>query len=277
MAGTMSLKIRNALGNEVVVRPEIGPELMACGRRLTEGLMKHPEIIGTIAGGSCVSGAADGFSDLDLYVFGVDKNKCQQEIHECCLKIGGQLDPDGTSIHFPLDSPGYLFRDLYLEPGATTIRDVVEELEGILSAKKVDEGRIFSLRNGELLADRAGEVKALQARLCAATVSREYADWYASIALDVPLKLLIHSVYREDYPQACHWLQRLYFECTRIVFARNRCFFPGTKRTLLHLEGLPSVPEGFIQFWGRTLLGATLDWHCVLEHVQRLVPALRSS
>ena len=85
----MNMKVKNARGRTISVRADVGTELMACGRRLTDELMKHAEVLGVIAGGSCAHSGADSFSDLDLYVFGENKTECERIIHECCRALGG--------------------------------------------------------------------------------------------------------------------------------------------------------------------------------------------
>ncbi len=273
----MKVTMENARGHIVGLESNPYPALMDFGKRIAEALTHHAEVVGVIVGGSCAYALADGFSDLDLYVFGEDEPACEKVIHECCRALGGQLDPDASSIHFPLDSPGYLFRELYVEPGAVTVRGVEDELGQVLSAKRIDEGRLYSIRNGVLLADRHGELERLMVKLAEAAVPREYADWYTSIAFDVPVKLIIHSVHRKDYPHAWYWLERFYFECVRILFAREGRFFPGTKRTLTHtLSQLENIPEGFAAFWQETFSRGVRDWDMVLEEVVETARVLKS-
>ncbi len=268
---------KNARGHIVNVRPDIGAALMDCGRRITRQLMRHAEVTAVVAGGSCAVAAADGFSDLDLYVFSEDKAECERAIHESCRSLGGRLDPDAASIHFPLDSPGYLIDDLYIEPGAVAVQDVKDELARVLAAKGPDEGRLFSIRNGVLLADRDGDVLKLIATLAEARVPREYADRHTSIDLDVAVKLIIHSFHRGDYPHLWFWMQEFYFRCVRVLFAREGCFFPGTKRTLTHtLRRLESIPDGFAEFWHDAFARGVRDWDKALDRIVADARLLRS-
>ena len=272
----MSFLVRNARGREVSVRSDIGPELLECGRRLTTELEQDSEVTGVVACGSYCDSALDAFSDLDLLVFTTDKAACEKSIHESCRRLGGQSDDDAISIHFPLDSPGYLFGDLYLEPRALTTKEIEEELEGILACKVTDRGRMSTLQNGQVLFDRNGETTALVHRVRATQVTRQYADWFTSIALDIPLKLLIHAVQRADYPYAVHWLNRLYYDCVQVIFARNGRFFPGMKRTLIRtLPELHEVPVGFIEFWQDVFSRGVSDWQTVIHRAQDLVSSFK--
>ena len=273
----MTITLSNARGRVLTLRADIHEELMACGQQLADALMQHDEVLGVIAGGSCSRRLTDGLSDLDLNVFGYEHVACDRLIHECCRTLGGHLDLDGDSIHFPLDTPGYLFGNLYLEPSADTLPEAEEELAEIQAAKRRDDGWLFSLRHGLLLADRHGDLARLMSTLAETKVSQVYTDWFTSTALDVPAKLIVHSVHRGDYPHAWHWLTVFYYDCVRILFARAGQFFPGMKRSLTHtLSLLPNVPDGFAAFWEDIFTRGVSNWGAVCDYVIREAAYLKA-
>jgi hypothetical protein len=90
------------------------------------------------------------------------------------------------------------------------------------------------------------------------------------------MKLLIHSVERRDYPYAAHWLVQFYYDCVRIIFALNKSFFPGMKRTLLHtLPGLAHVPAGFCHFWTETFSTGISNWDAMVERCREFASELK--
>jgi len=217
------------------------------------------------------------FAPAGLNIERRDQPEVVQRIHKCCRELGGRLDPDASTIHYPLDSPGYLFADLYLEPGPVTIQEIENELRSVLEAKRGDCGRLFPIRHGTLFADRDGELQSLISKLADTKIPQSYADWFTGIALDVPVKLFIHSVHRHDYPHAWFWLQRFYHECAQILFAREGRFFPGGKRLrTLVPQMLTNVPDGFDEFWQNVFSHGVNNWDRVLGRVVDTAVSLKS-
>ncbi|HIJ74912.1 MAG TPA: hypothetical protein HPP83_12500 [Candidatus Hydrogenedentes bacterium] len=269
-------RIRNARGNEVELRPVTAEEIIACGGRIARRLSATREILGVMAIGSCAYGKPDAFSDLDLRVFGQAREGLVDRICEICTEMGGKRDDDATTIHFPLDSPAYLFDGLCVEFEVLDPSSVDEQIEDVLNCKQLDAGLMHALRTGQVLFDRHGDITRLQERLGTLPYPEKYLDWIRSVALDCPMKLLIQSVHRGDYAQAMEWLVKFYYDCLFILFARNAQFFPGRKRALLQtVRQLPHVPEGFCEFWEKVLSSGVSDRQQVIDYAHGLVNELK--
>ena len=294
----MKWRVRNARGIEVTVSPVTTDELLKCGDRLANELSFLPEVAGVMIIGSCAYSCPDEFSDLDLKVFTKDDVALVDKLDEICRKMGGVTDDEVLSIHFPFDHPAYLFDGLYVELDVLNTDKLEEMIESVLAGKSLDNGLVYSLRAGKLLFDRDGEIANLQKRLLSLDYPDALAKMITSVCLDIPMKMLVHSVGRSDYPQAMEWLVRLYYDSVRVIFAKNACFFPGMKRTLLRtVPQLPNVqtptdafglrqkatddfvlpPEGFCEYWEKIFSSGVSNWSEVVERVHTFVGVLKEA
>ena len=272
----MEWRVRNAKGIEVTVKPVTADELLKCGEKLANELASIPEVTGVMAIGSCAYTCTDEFSDLDLRVLTKGDVTIVNRLDEICRKMGGVTDAEGLSIHFPLDPPAYLFDGLYVELDVLSINELEKMIEFVLAGKSLDNGLIYSLKVGKILFDRNGEIANLQNRLLSLAYPNALAKMITSVCLDVPMKMLIHSVGRGDYPQAMEWLVRLYYDSIRVIFAKNLRFFPGMKRTLLRtVPQLPDVPAEFCEYWERIFSSGISSWPEVVEKAHSFVEDLK--
>lgn len=197
----MKQRIRNAKGIEVAVRPVTTDELLKYGSRLANELSSLPEVVGVMAIGSCAYSCTDEFSDLDLRIFTKGEVNLIDRLDGICRKMGGVTDDEWLSIHFPLDSPAYLFDNLYVElevlnfvclvlinalirsfheSKANDIDELEDMIESFLTGKNLDYrlihdyGLIHSLRTGKLLFDRDVEIASLQERFLSFTYPDAY-------------------------------------------------------------------------------------------------------
>ena len=268
-------RIRNARGVESPPVPVRRESLLSLGAKLADALARDERVASVIAIGSVAHSEPDVYSDLDLRVVGTDSSLRDCELDLVCRELGGVTDEAGESLHFPLDNPAYLFHGLCVELAATKFAELSGDVAAVLHGQALDHGTVHNLREARILYDRSGEMARWQRRLRGEPYPEALRDRTLRACADVPMKLLIHSVGRRDYPHALYWVGRLYDDMTRMLFAQNRRFFPGMKRTLLRtVPALAWTPAGFREFWGGAFEGASWAWDGVIstahEHLVEL-------
>lgn len=268
--------IRNARGVQSASVPVRRESLLALGAQLARAFHGDGRVASVIAVGSVAHSEPDVFSDLDLRIVATDNVLPDGDVDRVCRELGGVTDEVGESLHFPLDSPAYLFDGLCVELSTATFAELARDIGSVLQGHVLDHGTVHNLREARVLYDRSGEMAAFQRGLREAPYPEALRERTLRACADVPMKLLIHSVGREDYAHALYWLGRLYDDMTRMLFAQNRRFFPGMKRTLLlTVPALPWTPSGFCNFW-RAVLGLEgHGWDEIVPVAHRHVAQLR--
>ena len=246
------MKMLNAFGNmihsDVIERKQIN-DLIS---QITNELSCIEDVQGILLYGSIIEHAIDYYTDIDLRIIFDATNivTIKNNIYKAYKKLGA-TDDDFKSIHSPFDD--FSFDNIYMETELYKFSDIKNKVNNVLSGEKTDDGLIYSIQQAKIIYDRQGEIFKFCQKIKDLQINEEVLELCFKKHEAVSLKLLYHSFKRQDYPSAYHWLWRTFFDTTRILFSKNKMFFPATKRLLSHhVPKLKKIPSNYAEFWNKT-------------------------
>lgn len=217
---------------------------------LATALLAVPGVTAVLLGGSRASGWDDASSDTDLYALrrGPLATEAVRAAALATLADGGHVE--AQDIWGPEDRlhiSGRLVEVMHLDLDEI---DLDSAYDPGLDPNGYTTAFLFTLANGVIVADPAGELAEVQRRLAdypEATARRILA--HAPAELAGYLDQLGKAQRRGDWASVLHrrtaW-QTLWFDC---LFALNRRYHPGEKRMVEHAEGLDQLPPDFGRRW----------------------------
>lgn len=251
----------NAYGNVLKTNMSSYSELMAQVKRTADELAVLKEIEGIMLTGSVTEHEIDFFSDVDLKVFhDASEAVLQEKIRPIYEKSGAKTD-NLESVHSPFDDFSFLFGKIYIETELPDFIKSEEKIKMVISGKAIDDGFIHSLQKGMIIYDKNSKLAQFQKRIQSLIYSDKMAEFCLKRHEAVALKLLLHAIHRRDWAFAAHWLHRAFMDTTRILFSKNKVFFPGTKRLLsFYIPRLKKCPENYVSFWSDIFKSGIEGW-----------------
>lgn len=217
---------------------------------LAAALLTVPGIVAVLLGGSRASGLDDAASDTDLYALRRGPLAADEVRAAALAPLADDGHVDAQDIWGPEDRlhiSGRLVEVMHLDLDEI---DLDSAHNPGLDPNGYTTAFLFTLANGVIVADPAGELAEVQRRLAdypEATARRILA--HAPVELAGYLDQLSKAQRRGDWASVLHrrtaW-QTLWFDC---LFALNRRYHPGEKRMVEHAEGLDQLPHDFGRRW----------------------------
>lgn len=261
---TGNKNIRNAFGNVVELVSLSVKDRDYIVTKLAVELASIEGVDGVMLVGSTNEHVLDSCMDVDLRIF-CENDAAQYEVNKTYKNIGANTD-DLRSVFSPFDTFCYMFGNACVETEIHSLIQTRQKIIQILSGCQADEGLIHSIQKGRILYDNQEMLLALKKEVENLEYSDDLVQYCIKTYGAVSLKLLLHSIIRRDYSFAIYWVYRVFLDTTKILFSKNRVFFPGRKRLLTtYVPKLSLCPKGYIDFWNDIFMFGVQDWEKTYE------------
>ena len=256
-------RVYNAYGHSITIQPSTYAEVWDFISKINNAVIKIREVQGVMLIGSTIEHNIDPCTDIDLRIChkpNINVDQLKQRVYQEYLALGLAKD-NLKSIHSPFDDFSFQFDNMYLETEFCTLSDIEGSISTVLNGKISDDGIIHAFQTGKILHDDNDKLLNLQQSIKSLEVSPLLVEFCIKRYEAVSLKLMLHSIMRKDYANAYYWTWRTFIDSSRILFAKNKTFFPGTKRLLTHyIPKLTKCPDTFIEFWGAVFGCGNIGW-----------------
>lgn len=235
----------------------------AIERLVAAAAARMPGVLAVSLGGSRATGHADAASDSDLYCWtgsdparGVALGAPGEPTQDQRRAAFTPLADDGALRHDDAWGPcdhllveGHQFEVMYFDLDAILADHARASAEGARD-EAFFGALMHTVARSVPLVDDAGLLADAKVRLTEypeATRTRLIRE--LPNVMDEYLRQLTDAQRRGDWPMLLHKRASAQAVHANLLFALNRTYHPGEKRLLLHVAGLPVLPEGHLARW----------------------------